>query len=268
MAEESGFDSVWATDHIIMPTELREPYSQLLEPLTLLSYIASRCEKLRVGTSCVVLPQRNPILLAKQAATLDVLSGGRVILGFGAGWAEKEFGFLNAGFKGRGKVMDESVRLMKALWKEDVVNFEGAYFKVKEALFLPKPVSGDIPVWIGGNGESSIRRVIKVGDGWHPVGPTVEDFRKGAEAISGSGRKAVLSVRMTTDLRKKRDTYVGTNNERRAAVSGDPSEIRREIGEYEAAGLEYYCASMNHPQCGEIIKDLRQFSADVIRSYT
>ena len=119
VCEEVGFDSVWATDHIVMPTTLKEPYGQLLEPLTTLGYIASRTEKLKVGTSCIVLPQRNPVLLAKQAAALDVFSKGRVILGLGAGWAEEEFGFLNADFSGRGRVMDESIRLMKTLWKDD-----------------------------------------------------------------------------------------------------------------------------------------------------
>ena len=131
---------------MIVPAELREPYGQILEPLTTIAFIASRCDKLKVGASCVVLPQRNPVLVAKQAAALDALSGERVILGFGAGWGEKEFGFLNADFAKRGRLMDESIRLMKALWKEDVVNFEGDFFHVKNALFLPKPVRKDIPI--------------------------------------------------------------------------------------------------------------------------
>ncbi|MDG6983370.1 MAG: LLM class F420-dependent oxidoreductase [Nitrososphaerota archaeon] len=267
VCEEAGFDSVWATDHIIMPSELKEPYGQLIEPFTLLSYIASRCEKLRVGTSCVVLPQRNPILVAKQAAALDVLSGGRVILGFGAGWAEKEFGYLNADFRRRGKVMDESIALMRKLWKDDVVDFDGDHFHVKDALFLPKPVNGDIPVWIGGNGPTSIRRAVSLGDGWHPVGPDLEGFSAGASRIRGAERKVTLSMRMTTDVRKKRDVYVGANNEKRVAVSGTAAEIRKQIDAYALAGLEYYCASINHPAASEIIADLRRFSSEVVRSY-
>jgi probable F420-dependent oxidoreductase len=266
--EEVGFDSVWATDHIIMPTGLREPYGQLLEPLITLASIASATERLRVGTSCIVLPQRNPILLAKQAATLDVFSKGRVILGFGAGWAEPEFRFLNADFARRGKVMDESIRLIKSLWRDEVVNFDGDFFHVAEAVFFPKPVDRDIPVWIGGNFQPAIRRVIRLGDGWHPVGPDVEVFRRGAEEIRRSKKGATLSMRMTTDVRKRRAPYAGPNNEKRIAVSGSPAEIRKQIDAYADAGLEYYCASINHPSAGDIVADLKMFSAEVMRSYT
>jgi len=258
---------VWATDHIVMPVELKEPYGQILEPLTTLAYIASRTQKLRLGTSCVVLPQRNPVLVAKQAATLDAFSGGRVILGFGAGWAEKEFGYLNADFGRRGKVMDESIRLMKALWKDDLVNFDGAFFHLKDALFLPKPVNGDIPVWIGGNGKLAVRRALRVGDGWHPVGLDLEDFKKGVESIRKSRRSITLSIRMTTDVRKKREAYT-FNKERRVVVSGSSSEIRKEIDGYVETGLDYYCASINHPDASDIITDLKKFGSDVIASYS
>ena len=267
VCEDAGFDSVWATDHIVMPTELREPYGELLEPLTTLAYIASKTERLKLGTSCIVLAQRNPVLVAKQAATLDVFSKGRVILGFGAGWAEKEFQYLNADFSKRGKVMDESIRLMKTLWKDDLVDFEGEFFRVRGALFLPKPPKRDIPVWIGGNGPKAVRRTVRLGDGWHPVGPDVDDFRRGAEEIRKSGREVTLSVRMTTDVRKKRGLYVGADKEKRAAVSGSADEIRKEIDAYAEAGLQYYCASINHPASADIIADLKKFSSEVVSSY-
>ena len=267
VCEEVGFDSVWATDHVIMPVELKEPYGQLLEPLVTLAYIASTSQKLRLGTSCIVLPQRNPILVAKQAAALDVFSGGRVILGFGAGWAEKEFGYLNADFARRGKVFDESIRVMKALWRDEVVNFDGSFFHVKDALFLPKPVGRDIPVWIGGNGPLAVRRALMVGDGWHPVGLDIEGFRQGAEAIREAGRKVTLSMRMTTDVRKRRESYL-FNKEKRMVVSGSSAEVRKEIDTYVEAGLEYYCASINHPAASDIIADLRKFGSEVVASYS
>jgi len=267
VCEEAGFNSVWATDHVIMPVELKEPYGQLLEPLVTLAYIASTSQKLRLGTSCIVLPQRNPILVAKQAAALDVFSGGRVILGFGAGWAEKEFGYLNADFARRGKVFDESIRVMKALWRDEVVNFDGSFFHVKDALFLPKPVGRDIPVWIGGNGPPAVRRALMVGDGWHPVGLDIEGFRQGAEAIREAGRKVTLSMRMTTDVRKRRESYL-FNKEKRMVVSGSSAEVRKEIDTYVEAGLEYYCASINHPAASDIIADLRKFGSEVVASYS
>jgi probable F420-dependent oxidoreductase len=268
VCEEAGFDSVWATDHVIMPVELREPYGELLEPLVTLSFIASACPRLKVGTSCIVLPQRNPILLAKQAAALDVFSGGRVILGFGAGWAEQEFGFMNADFRKRGKVMDESIRLMKTLWRDDVIDFEGEFFKVKEALFLPKPANGEIPVWIGGNGDRAVDRTVRLGDGWHPVGIELAEFRERAAKLREARKEATISLRMTTDVRKKRGELVGVNGEKRVTVSGSADEIRKEIDGYAEAGLQYYCASMNHPSAADIVSDVRKFSAEVVRSYS
>jgi probable F420-dependent oxidoreductase len=267
LCEGEGFDSVWATDHVIMPVELREPYSQLLEPLTTLAVIAGRTEKLRLGTSIIVLPQRNPILVAKQAATLDGYSNGRVILGFGAGWAEKEFGFLNSDFHRRGKIFDESVRLMRALWEEETVNFDGKFFQVRDALFKPKPVNGRIPVWIGGNGRTGVNRAIRLGDGWHPVGPPIETFRAGVEKIRNAQKKITLSVRMTVDVRKKRDAMALSRGEKRTVASGNAAEIRKTIGEFEVAGLEYFCASIMHPDAAETAADLKKFATDVVRSY-
>lgn len=267
LCEAEGFDSVWATDHVIMPVELREPYGQVLEPLTTLSVIAGRTNKLKLGTSIIILPQRNPILVAKQAATLDVYSKGRVILGFGAGWAEKEYAFLNADFGARGRVFDESIRLMKALWKEEMVNFDGKFFHVKDGLFMPKPVNGEIPVWIGGNGRTAVNRAIRLGDGWHPVGPSMEAFRAGVERITGAGKELTLSVRMTTDVRKRRDEVTLPSGEKRVVASGSAAEIRRTIGQFEGAGLDYFCASIMHPAAADILADLKKFGADVVRSY-
>ncbi len=267
LCEEEGFDSVWATDHVIMPIELREPYGQVLEPLTTLSVIAGRTRKLKLGTSIVVLPQRNPILVAKQAATLDVYSGGRVILGFGAGWADKEYAFMNSDFARRGRVFDESISLMRTLWKKERVDFDGKFFHIKDALFLPKPVNGQIPVWIGGNGKTAINRAVRLGDGWHPVGPTMEAFKEGVEKIRSSGREITISVRMTTDVRKKREEVVLPSGEKRMIVSGDRSEIRKTIGQLEDAGLDYFCASIIHPAAADIMADLKKFGSDVVRSY-
>jgi probable F420-dependent oxidoreductase len=267
LCEAEGFDSVWATDHIIMPVELKEPYGQVLEPLATLSFIAARTEKLKLGTSCIVMPQRNPVLVAKQAATLDVFSKGRMILGLGAGWAEKEFGFLNADFARRGQVFDESISLMKALWRDEVINFEGKFFNIKNALFLPKPQNKTIPVWIGGNGPASVRRAAKLGDGWHPVGPSLEDFASGVDKIRASGRRLTMSVRMTTDVRKKRESYSSASGEKRTIASGSAAEIRKFIEGFEDAGLAYYCASILHPSAADIMADLKKFAADIVRSY-
>jgi probable F420-dependent oxidoreductase len=267
VCEEVGFDSVWATDHIVMPKEQREPYGQLLEPFVTLSYVAASTERVKLGTSSIVLPQRNPILVAKQAAALDVFSGGRVILGMGIGWAEKEFGYMGADFRRRASIMEEDVSLMRSLWSDETVNFKGKYFKLDDAVFLPKPVQGKIPIWIAGNSEGALRRAIRIGDGWHPVGLELERFRAGAEAIAKSGRKLTLSLRVTVDVRKKREGLAGHDGEKRVSFSGTADEIGSSVEAYLAAGLAYCCASILHPSAAEIIADVRKFAADVVSSY-
>ena len=258
---------MWATDHIILPVELKEPYGQLVEPLTTLGFVAARCLKLNVGTSILVLPQRNPVLVAKQVAALDVLSNGRVILGVGVGWAEKEYQFLNADFEKRGRVMDESIRLMKSLWKDDAVEFEGEFFQVKHAVFLPKPVNRGVPFWIGGNERVSQERAAKMGDGWHPTGLTPEAISKGVETIKSMGGHVTISTRTTVDLRKKREPVVLPSGEERGVVSGTAADVKSGIEAYEKVGVEHFCASMNHPLASEIIFDLRKFGTDVIDSF-
>jgi probable F420-dependent oxidoreductase len=268
VCEEVSFDSVWATDHVIMPPELKEPYAQLLEPLVTLSFIAAKTDKLKLGTSIIVLPQRNPIVVAKQATTLDAFSGGRVILGVGAGWAQAEFANLGANFANRGKVFDESLKLIRTLWKEQVVDFKGSFFRVANSLFLPKPVNGTIPVWIGGTSKPAIQRAIRLGDGWHPTGLDLEQFRSGVNSIKLSGKSITISMRMNTDIRKKREAEATSpSGERRTVLSGTREEILKRLEEYRVAGLEYFCASILHPAAAEIIEDIRRFSKEVIQSF-
>jgi probable F420-dependent oxidoreductase len=267
VCEETGFDSVWATDHIIMPREQRDPYGQLLEPFVTLSFVAASTDRVKLGTSSIVLPQRNPILVAKQAAALDVFSGGRMILAMGIGWAEKEFGYLGADFRKRASIMEEEVKLMRSLWSEETVNFEGKWFKLEDAVFLPKPAQGRIPIWIAGNSDGAVRRAARIGEGWHPVGLDLESYRAGAETIARSGRTLTLSLRVTVDVRKKREDMAGHDGERRTSFSGSPDEIRKSMEAYESVGLGYCCVSILHPSAADIVSDVRKFASEIIESY-
>jgi alkanesulfonate monooxygenase SsuD/methylene tetrahydromethanopterin reductase-like flavin-dependent oxidoreductase (luciferase family) len=174
---------------------------------------------------------------------------------------------MNSDFVRRGRVFDESIRLMKTLWKEDKIDFEGTFFHVKDALFLPKPVSGQIPVWIGGNGRTAVNRAARLGDGWHPVGPTAEAFKEGVEKIRRSDREVTISVRMTTGVRKKREDAALPGGEKRRILSGGPSEMRKTLSQLEEAGLDYSCASTMYPAAADIEADLKKFGAEVVRSY-
>lgn len=185
----------------------------------------------------------------------------------GIGLVEREFGYLGADSSKRGSAMEEDVALMKSLWSEEMVNFEGRHFKLQDAVFLPKPVQGRIPIWIAGNSEGALRRPVWVGDGWHPVGLDLERFRAGAETIAKSGMRLVVSLRVTVTVRKKREDVAGHDGDKRTSFSGTPDGIRSSVGAYQSAGLGYCCASILRPSASEIINDVRKFAKDVIASY-
>jgi probable F420-dependent oxidoreductase len=165
-AEELGFDSVWATEHIIVGREGVDPYGRVYDPLVTLGWIAGWTERIRLGTSIVLVPLHNPMLLAKQVATLQELSGGRFTLGVGMGWHKDEFDFMGVEFKNRGRRADEAIRLMRALWSGER-DFEGEHWSFHDATAEPHP-SPQPEIWVGGSSEPAIRRALELGDAWHP----------------------------------------------------------------------------------------------------
>src|SRR5262249_47747631 len=134
-AEALGYESLWSTDHIIVAESQPEPYGRLIEALVTLAYLAGRTERVRLGAPVIVLPQRNARLVAKEAAGIDVLSGGRLILGLGAGWSEQEFGWLGAPFHQRGRLLGEQIAAMRELWRSERPRFEGRFHRFADVLF-------------------------------------------------------------------------------------------------------------------------------------
>ena len=165
-AEELGFDSVWATEHIIVGPDGVDPYGRVYAPLVTLGWIAGYTERIGLGTSILLLPLHHPIHLAKEVATLQQLSGRPVTVGIGLGWHRDEFEFLGVEFEGRGRRADESIRVMGALW-EGERDFEGRFWSWHDATSdpLPSPVP---EIWVGGSSDRAIRRAREVGDVWHP----------------------------------------------------------------------------------------------------
>jgi probable F420-dependent oxidoreductase len=166
LAEELGFDSVWATEHIIVGPEAVDPYGRVYDPLVTLGWIAGWTERIGLGTSIVLVPLHNPIHLAKEVATLQELSGGRVTLGVGMGWHRDEFEFMGVEFEGRGRRADEAIGLMRALWNGEH-DFEGQYWSYHHATSEPHP-SPPPQIWVGGSSDRAIRRARELGDAWHP----------------------------------------------------------------------------------------------------
>jgi probable F420-dependent oxidoreductase len=165
-AEELGFDSVWTTEHIIVGPDAVDPYGRVYDPFVTLGWIAGWTERIALGTSIVIVPLHNPIHLAKQAATLQELSGGRFTLGVGMGWYRDEFEFMGVEFEGRGRRADEAIRLMRGLWRGEP-DFEGRYWSFRDATSEPHP-SPPPEIWTGGSSDRAVRRALELGDAWHP----------------------------------------------------------------------------------------------------
>jgi probable F420-dependent oxidoreductase len=176
--EEAGFDSLWVSDHIVFPhaTTSRYPFSTdgrvtwplddaYLEPLVVLGAAAAVTKRISLGTSVVIAPMRNPVLLAKQAATIDALSGGRLVLGVGAGWLREEFQALGADFEARGEVLDEWISIMRACWTGSAGPFEGKHYTLPGPIYCRPAPTGGIPILVGGMSRRALRRAASA-DGW------------------------------------------------------------------------------------------------------
>lgn len=207
-ADRTGFDGLWVFDHVVLQKEQqsRYPYSadgalgfpptmNFLEPLTQLSFLAAVTERAKLGTSVLVLPMRQPVLHAKIIATIDHLSGGRFVLGAGVGWWQQEYEVLGVPFERRGKRMDECLQLLRALWTDDFVDFDGEFYTAKDWACNPKPARpGGIPIWLGGESRQQLQRVGKYADGWLATARSLaklkDDFAIAQEAAANAGRDA------------------------------------------------------------------------------
>ena len=165
-AEELGFDSIWATEHIVVGAEAADEYGRVYDPLITLGWIAGWTERIGLGTSIVLAPLHSPFHLAKQATTLQELSDGRLTLGVGVGWHRDEFEFMGVEFEGRGRRADEAIRLMRALWRGER-EFEGRYWSFQDGTADPQP-SPAPEIWVGGSSPPAVRRARELGDAWHP----------------------------------------------------------------------------------------------------
>jgi probable F420-dependent oxidoreductase len=236
-AEALGFDSVWVHDHVFNVGHVYEriggrPY---YEPLALLSFVAARTRRVRLGTSVLVLPYHNPIRLAKTAATLDVLSGGRLILGVGVGAIVNEMEAMGTPFKQRGAFTDEAIAVMRTLWTEEDPRFDGTFSRFAGMKFSPKPLQRPIPVTIGGVSPAAIRRAARLGDGWQPLGFSPDALAKGiatlreeARACGRDAAKIPVAISMT----------LGAPARGRFALGTTPAEIVDNARAFAAAGAD------------------------------
>jgi probable F420-dependent oxidoreductase len=261
-----GYDAIWTTDHVLMTSDQREPYGSILEATVTLTYIAAITERVRLGTSVIVLTQREPVLAAKQAATLDVLSNGRLILGVGAGWNEREFGFLGASFHDRGRRLDEYIKVLRALWSRPDASFEGDFVHFSDVSFRPATVQpGGPPIWVGGSSRAALRRAATLCDGWHAVGTTVEDFADGMARIreQAGARPVTGSVRLRTAVGRTLPEQRNAQGRTQAALVGSPQEIAERVQAYAAAGASELDLYFGADDVATNLADMRRFADEV-----
>jgi len=200
-ADAAGFESLWGGEHVVLPSNIdskypytadgkipAEPDTPIPDPLIWLAFASAAAPRMRLGTCILIVPQRNPLVLAKELATLDQLSGGRVELGLGVGWLKEEFDALGVPWERRGARNDEYVAAMRELWKGPHASFRGEFVNFDPVTCSPRPVHGSIPIVVGGDTEAAIQRVVRLADGYFPgatdperLGSLIRQVREAAE---------------------------------------------------------------------------------------
>lgn len=253
-AEELGFDSIWRGDHLILPTRTATPYphavdgglpfptdAPVLDVLTVLAWVAQATSTIRLATGILVLPMREPVQLARQVLTLDILSRGRVTLGVAAGWLAEEFALVGADFGSRGAVADERIRLLRTLWSEAEPAFEGRFHRVADARFEPKPVQRPgIPIVGGGESPAALRRAAALCDGWYGHRPTSE---RAAEIVG--------------ELRRLRAEHGRGAAPFEVTIRAGPEDLTRDdVARYAEAGVDRIVAEIGRFEDAEGWEDI------------
>lgn len=288
--EALGFDSVVIADHIVFPTTIdsKYPYTvggafpgqgDALEQLALMAFVAAKTSRLRMITSVMILPHRNPLVTAKMLATIDVLSNGRVTVGVGVGWLREEFEALAApDFDRRGAVSNEYIEIFKAVWTQDPVSFEGEFYQFKELRCLPHPVQNPHPpIWIGGHSRYALRRAAQHGDGWHPVGanPAVPlrpaemetslgELRQMTEAAGRDPSALTISYKAPLyDVTQSGELEKQAGLERRP-FSGTTAQIVDDIGIYGRLGVSELIFDVRAETLSESLERMEHFATDIM----
>jgi probable F420-dependent oxidoreductase len=241
-AEAGGYASLWVSDHLLTPAAGASISAvEIMEPIVTLAYAAAVTKTIRLGTSVIVVPYRGAIHLAKELATLDLLSGGRVIAGLASGWLEQEFRALGAPYEARGAYTDEAIALMRACWASEAPEFAGEFFKLSGMRFGPRPSAGKIPLWIGGISRRAIRRALELGDGWHGTRMKPEQvalrlgwLREGAARIGRDLSGFALSHRVYIGFAEKW-TETGGYVE---GILAPPAELAQYLNRYAELGID------------------------------
>jgi probable F420-dependent oxidoreductase len=287
-ADALRYASLFVTDHVVIPSANNSVYpyaasgrfagdwtNGYLEPLAMMGVLVGLTSRVKIGTSVLVVPYRNPVVTAKILATLDVMSGGRIILGAGVGWMREEFEALHApAFAERGKVTDEYLRLMREMWTKEPVTFTGAHYRLPSVSALPKPrQKGGIPIWIGGHTDVALRRTGELADAWHPIAmrpPAMllpDEYGQMVKVIHGWARKAgrdpkaiTLSLRVPLELAPKRGKGAVSDQ---PGFRGTAQDVIRHIKSYQALGVSHFVFDLAAPDLKGQLVLMERFAQEV-----
>jgi probable F420-dependent oxidoreductase len=271
-AEEAGLDSVWVTDHVIVPRDVDVIYREdMLDPLAVLPWLAGVTERIALGTSVVILPYRSPIPVAKLLASVDVLSGGRLIVGAAIGWLEGEFAALGVPFKERVSRSEEALELMRTLWTEEHPDIQTRRHALANLVASPMPLQKPRPpIWIGGGSEGALRRVARLGDGWHATAATPDTFRQGKQAVmrfwkeAGRGGEPAWSLRIPIFIEGVHSWAVDDKLLRgRHAVRGTVKQVMGQLAEYQRLGVGHVALEVSYSTYPAILETIDILAGDV-----
>ena len=283
-ADAAGLDSVWAADHVVLPTGSTSPYPYhvdgdflippgmpFMDQFTCLAYVAGITSNVKLGTAVNLLPLRHPLAVAKTVATLDVLSGGRAILGVAAGWLAEEFDALGLDFKDRGKMLDEGIEVLREIWTQPNASFDGEFYNFKDVAAYPMPAQQPYPpIWIGGHTKPVMRRAARVGDVWLPplFGTTPESLAASFEGVrdmaeqAGRPRNAInLALRVLVDLREEPDP---TGPQTRGAVLGPAEKVAEVLASYIEVGVSHFVLLPQARTLDDVQRTVQILAEDVI----
>ena len=273
-AEQMGYDSLWVMDHLFNTGYIRErledrPY---YHPMAMLSYMSATTSRVTLGTSVLVLPYHNPVELAKYAATLDQMSGGRVTLGVGVGAMTEEFEALGIPMSQRGSLTNECINLMRELWASAKPEYHSRNWDFSDLYFSPKPAQGSIPLWVGGSSPGALRRTARLGDGWHPTGLSPEDFAIGRAEIHSLARTAGRNpddIAMST--RVEVEVHGGPSSQRAASRARLPSDdmgaLRAGLEAFREAGVQHFILALNSGDIPAIRSLMAKIADEVIPAF-
>jgi probable F420-dependent oxidoreductase len=245
-AEQLGYESVWVSDHVVVPHANVVNFGEtIFDPLVTLAVLAGATSRVRLGTTVLIVPYRNPVVTAKMISSLDALSGGRVVFGVGAGWVAAESAALGVPFAERGAMTDEYLDAMHELWTSPAPSFAGKYTQFSGLVFEPKPVQKPHPpLWVGGHSPAALRRAVRFGAAWHPINRPPEELRAGRAELARlselRGRPSPPAITLRNDVRVLAPGAEAPPSSHAGRVlAGEPAALVDQINELAECGVEH-----------------------------